>query len=172
MARQFQPAKGAPELQRTKGWPKFVLNSSGKNQKERVMEVARTVGGAMVLVLQRVGPAEQLRWGWQLGDVFTPLGSGRLVLLLPLDLAIVGTDSFTTAKLGDSLATAWAAFSIALGICIAIWSLFLFVRGLEVAGGLGAKRALIASLIALACFGVLVGILLASAALIYVLLTT
>ena len=83
-----------------------------------------------------------------------------LVLLLPLDLAIVGTDSFTTAKLGDSLATAWAAFSIALGICIAIWSLFLFVRGLEVAGGIGVKRALIATLIGLACFGVIVGVVL------------
>jgi hypothetical protein len=83
-----------------------------------------------------------------------------VVLLLPLDLAIVGTDSFTTSKLGDSLATAWAAFSIALGICIAIWSLFLFVRGLEVAGGIGAKRALIATAIGLACFAAIVGVLL------------
>jgi hypothetical protein len=80
-----------------------------------------------------------------------------LVLLLPLDLAIVGTDSFTTAKLDDSLATAWAAFSIALGICIAIWSLFLFVRGLEVAGDIGAKRALAGTVIALACLTVVVG---------------
>jgi hypothetical protein len=83
-----------------------------------------------------------------------------LVLLLPLDLAIVGTDSFTTSKLDDSLATAWAAFSIALGICIAIWSLFLFVRGLEVAGGIGAKRALIGTAIAIACVGLVVGVLL------------
>ncbi|MGH2808196.1 MAG: hypothetical protein ACRDKT_13085 [Actinomycetota bacterium] len=82
-----------------------------------------------------------------------------LVLLLPLDLAIVGTDTFTTAKLGDSLATAWAAFSIALAISVALWSLFLFVRGLEVAGGIGMKKALLATLMGLACLAVVVGVL-------------
>ena len=47
----LETARSIAELQRTRGWPKFVLNSSGKNQKERVMEVARTVGGAMVLTV-------------------------------------------------------------------------------------------------------------------------
>lgn len=75
-----------------------------------------------------------------------------LVLLLPIDLAIVGTDTFTTAKLSDSLATAWAAFSLALGIALAAWSLFLFVRGLEVAGEMKTSRAIAGTVMAIACF--------------------
>lgn len=39
------------ELQREFSWPKFVLNSSGKNQKERVLEAARILNGAMVLTV-------------------------------------------------------------------------------------------------------------------------
>lgn len=80
-----------------------------------------------------------------------------LVLLLPLDLAIVGTDTFTTASLGDSLATAWAAFSIALGISVGVWSLFLFVRGLEVAGGISKGRALVGTVVAIACLAAVIG---------------
>ncbi|MBW3595399.1 MAG: hypothetical protein KY391_07450, partial [Actinobacteria bacterium] len=68
-----------------------------------------------------------------------------LALLLPLDLLIVGTDAYTTGSLADPLATAWAAFSIAIGISLAVWSLFLFVRGVEVAGGLTFWRAVVAT---------------------------
>ena len=80
-----------------------------------------------------------------------------LVLLLPLDLAIVGTDTFTTASLGDSVATVWAAFSIALGISLAVWSLFLFVRGIEVAGGVSRGPAVAGTAVAIACFAIVIG---------------
>ena len=85
-----------------------------------------------------------------------------LVLLLPLDLVIVGTDTFTTASLGDSVATAWAAFSIALGISVGVWSLFLFVKGVEVAGGISKGRAMLGTLVAIACLAMVVGAVIAA----------
>lgn len=64
-----------------------------------------------------------------------------LLVLLPLDLVIVGPGVFTTAPLSDSLSTAWAALSVALGVAIALWSAFLFVRGVQVVTDFGAGRA-------------------------------
>lgn len=82
-----------------------------------------------------------------------------LVLLLPLDLLIIGTDAYTTASLEDPLSTAWAAFSIAIGISLTVWSLFLFIRGVEVAGGVGFWKAAAATGAALLCWVALVAIL-------------
>ena len=39
------------DLQKRTGWPRYVQNSSGKNQKERVIEAARILGGAMILTV-------------------------------------------------------------------------------------------------------------------------
>lgn len=39
------------DLQKRTGWPRYVQNSSGKNQKERVVEAARILGGAMILTV-------------------------------------------------------------------------------------------------------------------------
>lgn len=39
------------EYQKKKGWPRYVQNSSGKNQKERVLEAARILNGAMILTV-------------------------------------------------------------------------------------------------------------------------
>ena len=39
------------DLQRRTGWPRYVQNSSGKNQKERVVEAARILNGAMILTV-------------------------------------------------------------------------------------------------------------------------
>jgi len=39
------------EFQDRRGWPKYVQNSSGKNQKERVLEAARILNGALVLTV-------------------------------------------------------------------------------------------------------------------------
>ncbi|OHC75291.1 MAG: hypothetical protein A3G18_02560 [Rhodospirillales bacterium RIFCSPLOWO2_12_FULL_58_28] len=39
------------EYQSRKGWPRYVQNSSGKNQKERVLEAARILNGAMILTV-------------------------------------------------------------------------------------------------------------------------
>lgn len=80
-----------------------------------------------------------------------------LVLLLPLDLLIIGTDAYATGSLEDPLATAWAAFSIAVGISLAVWSLFLFVRGVEVAGGIGFWKAVTTTMVAALCLLIVVG---------------
>ncbi len=105
-------------------------------------------------------PGRDLRLVWgasALPQVFA------LVLLLPLDLAIVGTDTFTTAALDDPVSTGWAAFSIALGISLAVWSFALFVKGLRVATGTSLKRALVGTGIAACCLGVFVGLLVVAA---------
>lgn len=64
-----------------------------------------------------------------------------LLLLLPLDLLIVGRDTFTTTELADSVSTAWAAFSIALGLSALAWMLFLLFRGVQSVSGLSGLRA-------------------------------
>ncbi len=66
-----------------------------------------------------------------------------LVLLLPLDLLIVGQDTFTTTELVDPVSTAWAAFSIALGVSALVWSLFLLFRGVGSATELSGGRAVL-----------------------------
>jgi hypothetical protein len=80
-----------------------------------------------------------------------------LLLLVPLDLVLVGTDTFTTTPLDESLSTAWAALSIALAISLAVWSMYLFFRGVQVVAGLPTKRAVAALGVAILCFGGVVG---------------
>lgn len=82
-----------------------------------------------------------------------------LALLLPLDLLIIGTDAYTTTSLDDPLSTAWAAFSIAIAISLTVWSLFLFIRGTEVAGELGFWKAAAATGGALLCWVALILVL-------------
>jgi hypothetical protein len=86
-----------------------------------------------------------------------------LVLLLPLDLLIVGQDSFTTTELVDPVSTAWAAFSIALGVSALIWSLFLLYRGVGSATDTTGARALAGSLGAVAAAALVVGVLVIAA---------
>lgn len=84
-----------------------------------------------------------------------------LVFLLPLDLLIVGQDTFTTTELVDPVSTAWAAFSIALGVSALVWSFVLLLRGVASATGLSGGRALLcagsAVLSVLLVVGALVG---------------
>lgn len=80
-----------------------------------------------------------------------------LVVLLPLDLLIVGTDSFTTAQLVDPVSTAWAAFSIALGVSALVWTLFLLTRGVGVASGLTGAKAVAGAATALLSLAIVVG---------------
>ncbi|HEV3472377.1 MAG TPA: hypothetical protein VG408_04120 [Actinomycetota bacterium] len=63
-----------------------------------------------------------------------------LVMLLPLDLVLVGSDTFTSTRLTDPLETGWAALSIALTFSVAAWSVFLFYRGLTVVSDAAAGR--------------------------------
>lgn len=73
-----------------------------------------------------------------------------LSVLLPLDLVVVGPAGYTAARLADPVATAWAAFSIALGVAFAVWSAYLFVRGVKVAAESRLSRLIGAQLLALA----------------------
>ncbi|MGH2755777.1 MAG: hypothetical protein ACRDLB_15280, partial [Actinomycetota bacterium] len=74
-----------------------------------------------------------------------------VLLLVPLDLLIVGPHTFTSAKLEDSVASAWAALSIAVAVSLLLWSLYLFIKGLSVVAGIRMPRALAASSAALLC---------------------
>ena len=131
--------------------------------------VALAIGAVLGLVAQAVwgavGPPtiRSLRGETSRGSLRLVWGASAfpqvaaLLLLLPLDLLIVGVDTYTTGSLDDPLATAWAAFSIAIGISLAVWSLFLFVRGIEVAGGIGFWRAVGAAAAAALCVVLVVG---------------
>lgn len=74
-----------------------------------------------------------------------------LMVLLPLDLIIVGPEIFATTRPGDSLATGWAAISVALCLLLGGWSLSLFVRGLQVVAKLDLIRAIGVVAVAGAC---------------------
>lgn len=89
-----------------------------------------------------------------------------LLVLLPLDLLIVGQDTFTTTRLVDPVSTAWAAFSIALGMSALVWSLFLLFRGVGSATGLGRGRALLCAAGAVLSVVIVVGALVAATLLI------
>jgi hypothetical protein len=121
-----------------------------------------TIGGALIcLVAQLVwgalgphvavsvgGRSEQSRlravWGLAL---FPQVIS--LMLLLPIDVLLVGRQTFTTEHLTDRLATAWAALSIAFALSLAAWSIFLLFRGVQSAMGLRAWSAVAATVIAM-----------------------
>ncbi|MFN2490772.1 MAG: YIP1 family protein [Actinomycetota bacterium] len=111
------------------------------------------VGSWCVARLGGRARARDLRLAW--GASALPL-VGVLVLLAP-DLILAGPGVFTIDPLGDAIATAWAALSIAVGIALAVWSLWLFVRGVEVASGLRLRRAVPAVLAGAACFALLAG---------------
>ncbi|MDP9067640.1 MAG: hypothetical protein M3N53_04720 [Actinomycetota bacterium] len=81
-----------------------------------------------------------------------------LFLLLPLDLLIVGQDTFTTTELVDPVSTAWAAFSIALGVSALVWSVFLLVRGVESSSGLTGIRAVAGAGTVLLSLALVVGV--------------
>jgi hypothetical protein len=85
--------------------------------------------------------------------------AGVVGLLLPLDLIIIGTRTFMTTSLDDSLSTAWAALSIAFAISLAVWSVYLFVTGIRSFTGGSWRGAAIATGIAIVCVGVVIGAL-------------
>lgn len=79
-----------------------------------------------------------------------------LVILLPLDFLIVGPATFTSERLEDPLASGWAALSIALSISLAIWSAFIFFRGIEVATRLTVVRTVVVATVAIASLAAIV----------------
>lgn len=82
-----------------------------------------------------------------------------LFLLVPMDLAIVGPATFMNARVDDAVSGGWAALSVALAVAMGIWSMWVFVRGMQVAGGVSAGRAALTAGPALLCFLGLVSVL-------------
>lgn len=80
-----------------------------------------------------------------------------LFVLLPLDLTIAGQASFTDVRFADSLSAAWASLSVALAVALALWSLYLFVRGTQVATGMSAARVSLMTFAAAGCLAVVTG---------------
>lgn len=88
-------------------------------------------GGLMRLLEVEARPARPiLRLVWGLALFPQVLA---LALLLPLDLLIVGPETFTSERLVDPLAKLWAALSMAGGSFLAAWSLWLLYKGLVAA---------------------------------------
>ncbi len=104
--------------------------------------VIRAVTGASVPLSR---PILRSIWGLALFPVV--LG---LAVLLPLDLLIVGPESFTSERIVDPLAKLWAALSIALGAFLAAWSLWLFYKGIAVVTERHGPRAAVIGLAAAA----------------------
>jgi hypothetical protein len=77
----------------------------------------------------RAGSAD-LRMLWGVA-AFPQVGS--LLLLFPLDILIGGPAAYGTTRPPDPVAQGWAAISIAFGVALAAWSLYLFFAGLRTA---------------------------------------
>ena len=120
------------------------------------------VGPPAAARLGGAAEARDLRLAW--GASALPQAFVVLVLLT-LDLAIVGPAAFAGAPLADPVARAWAALSLAGAGACAAWSSWLFVRGVEVASGLGLLRAAGLAAVAGACALVSVAPLLVAGAL-------
>ena len=119
--------------------------------------IAQFVWGLLgTRLIERIGgevTVREIRMVW--GASAFPQVFGLLVLV-PLDLLIVGPSTFTSARLADSVASAWAALSIAIALSLTLWSLYLFIKGVSVVSGIRLRKALGASTVALLCLAVVV----------------
>ncbi|MEA2435362.1 MAG: hypothetical protein QOG54_2819 [Actinomycetota bacterium] len=107
---------------------------------------------ARLLRSDEAGPASS-RVVWGLSA--TPLVV-VLIILLPLDILIVGSGTFTTDRLADPLATSWAAFSIAAWLSAALWAVYLLMRGFQVQTKLSAGKAWLGALASIICMAFVV----------------
>jgi hypothetical protein len=80
-----------------------------------------------------------------------------VLLLLPVDITVAGPAAFTAAPFRDSIVTAWAALSVAVGTALGAWSAWLFLRGMEVATNLRLRRAVVVTLGAALCISGVLG---------------
>lgn len=113
---------------------------------------ARIGGSVLAATGDTIGSSE-LRMVWVVA-AFPQTAS--LLLLLPLDLLIAGPASYGTTRPAGSVALTWAAVSIALGVALAAWSLYLFVSGLRVAAQGDVRRTAGLLFLALLCVAVVV----------------
>jgi hypothetical protein len=111
------------------------------------------IGPATFLSLHATTTRRDLRIVW--GASWLPQVLG-LLILIPLDLLIVGPRTFATERFADSLSTAWAAFSIAIAVALVGWSIYLFVKGNEVASGTRSMRSVAALVVGGLCLIVMV----------------
>lgn len=124
---------------------------------------ATVIGAVVALIAQWLfgaiaaravdAPSEQLRMVW--GAAGFPQAFA-LLFLLPCDALVVGPEAFTSAKLEDPVSSAWAALSIAVGVALALWSWGLLVKGLQVVAGVRLRTALLVTVGAAVCLGVVV----------------
>jgi hypothetical protein len=132
-----------------------LRNASLDSYRAEYLTGSVLAGAALGLIAQRVwaliacrildtpgatGHNLRLVWGAAAFPQLVTVG-----VLLPLDLVLVGPGAFTTDRLGDPLATAWAALSIALAAAFAVWSGYLFVRGIAIAAKAGGARTALAA---------------------------
>jgi hypothetical protein len=113
------------------------------------------IGPRVVASLHGEATGSQLRLIWgaaALPQVFA------LLILLPLDLVLVGTNTFTSASLSEPIETAWAAASIALSLSLGVWSVYLLAKGLTVTAGLKKRGAAVAVATAGACLAVAIAL--------------
>lgn len=115
-----------------------------------------SVGGASLgPILHGDRPAPG-RLRFVLGASAFPLVLATMVLL-PLDLLVVGPETFTTEELSEPLSTAWAAFSLALGVSAVGWGVWIFLRGYSSATGVSARRSLAGLALAAGTVALVVG---------------
>lgn len=89
----------------------------------------------------------ELRTVWGLSAF--PAAAG-FVLIVLLDVLIAGREAYAKVE-GDSLVTGWAAGSLAIGLSLGIWSLYLFVQGLRVAAEVPPSRSIMVLLVGILC---------------------
>lgn len=111
------------------------------------------IGPGTFRTLHATTSRRDLRIVW--GGSWLPQVLGMLVLL-PLDLLIIGPATFSTDRLADPLSTAWAAFSIAVSVALVVWSLYLFVKGSEVAAETRALRSMVGLIVGALCLTAMV----------------
>jgi hypothetical protein len=70
---------------------------------------------------------------WAFADF--PLAA-YIAIFLPLDLLFVGPEIVSTDRLPGSFAMVWAALSVAVAMSAMAWTVFLLLRGTQVASGL------------------------------------
>lgn len=125
------------------------------------------VGPRMLRGMGLGGEARELRLVW--GAAAFPQVFA-VALLVPMDLAIVGPEAFMNVRVEDPLSAGWAALSVALALALGLWSVWLFVRGIQAVAEVPARRALMGAVPALALVGgLLLGLRIAAASLVGVL---
>jgi hypothetical protein len=100
--------------------------------------------------VSRIGKSSEprdLRTIWGLAAF--PAAAGFILIVL-LDIVIAGREAYTKVE-GSSLVTGWSAGSLAIGLSLGVWSLYLFVQGLRVAAEVPPSRSIMVVLVGLLC---------------------